>query len=197
MKREPEQILEEFLVLQAQKGDSRSIAQLVDNWHIRFVSYANRITSDAESASDVVQESWIAIINGIHRIDDPAKFKSWAFRIVHNKSYDFIRKKIKRKTAKKELSRVANRRTNTGDCVPALSGEEPVDEEIQLLRLAIRQLKPADQLILTLYYEEGLSLKDIQKITGASIPSLKSRLHHVRQRLKKTLEGKKNEQQQH
>lgn len=196
MTREPEQILDEFLVLQAQRGDSKSIGQLVHNWHSRFVRYADTIVHDREAASDVVQDSWIAIIKGIRKIGDPARFKSWAFRIVHNKSCDFVRKRVKRRQVRANLVEQISDPADAKDTPGPAWRDADKDDECRLLRAAIEKLKPADQVVVTLYYHEGLSINEMHEITGATKASLKSRLHQVRQRLRKILERKKNGQRQ-
>lgn len=194
MIRSPEQILNEYLVLQAQNGDTKSIEQLVRSWNGRFIRFAFQITSHRETAADVVQESWISIMHGIRKIKDPANFQCWAYRIVHNKSYDAVRTKIKDHAVREEYLQVA-RTTTPSPFETSLESDQ--SDDIELLRVAIARFKLADQLVLTLFYEEGLSLKEIRQITGASISALKSRLHQIRRRLKTILERKKNEQQQY
>lgn len=184
MNREPDQILDELIVLQSQDGDSDSITRLVKIWNPRLVRYAMKIVGEYESAVDAVQESWIAILKGLKKVDDPAKFRSWAFRIVHNKSFDVIRCKIKRKNVIEEVSK---RLPSSGDSEPAASVDVSDDASLRL-RHAMKQLKPNDQTVLGLYYEENLSIKEIEVVTGSTTSSIKSRLDRLRKKLKSILE---------
>lgn len=189
MNREPDQILDELIVLQSQAGDPDSISRLFKTWNPRLVRYAMKIVGEYESAVDAVQDSWLAILNGLNKVDDPAKFRSWAFRIVHNKSFDAIRRKVKRKNAIKEVSK----RLPISDDPEQDASSESIDDASQRLRHAIKQLKSNDQMILGLYYEEDLSIKEIEVVTGATKSSIKSRLDRLRKKLKFILERKIDE----
>lgn len=187
MQRTPEQILEEFLVLQAQNGNRESIEKLFDRWQTRFVHYAFQITNDRHLAADVVQEAWLSILKSLRKLRDPEHFRSWAYRIVHHKACDQVRANVK---ARAEQASLANT-TATGlanaepDWDPA--GDED-QEDLQQLRGAIAALKPEDRQVVALFYHENMTLNEIHEITGDSISAIKSRLHHVRQRLRKSIE---------
>lgn len=190
MNREPQQIFDELMVLQSQDGDPDSISRLVTTWHPRLIRYAMKIVGEYESAVDAVQDSWIAILNGLKKIDDPAKFRSWAFRIVHNKSFDSIRSNIKLRNVMDEFSKINHASADRNKEFDAAANG---NEEKQRLQIAIRKLRPDDQLVLGLYYEENLSIKEIELVTGATISSIKSRLDRIRKKLKSTLERKSDE----
>lgn len=190
MNRDPQQILDELIVLQSQDGDADSITKLITNWNPRLVRYAMKIVGEYESAVDAVQDSWLAILNGLKRVDDPAKFRSWAFRIVHNKSFDAIRGNIKRK---KVIDEVSKRWPMVSKAEDVATADLGASEAAQRLRNAISELKADDQTILGLYYEENLSIKEIEVVTGATISSIKSRLDRLRKKLKSILERKIDE----
>jgi len=187
MNREPQQIFEELLVLQSQGGDSDSIAELVKTWHPRLIRYAMKIVGEREAAIDAVQDSWIAIWKGLKKVDDPAKFRSWAFQIVHNKSYDAIRGNIKRRKAIDVVSQLAASSSQSSNNVDADQGNQ--NDAHDRLIFAIRKLQPEDQVILELYYREDLSLKEIEVVTGATVSAIKSRLDRLRRKLKTILKG--------
>lgn len=78
----------ELLVLCAQDGDRQALAALVDHWHLRLSRYALHMTGDVEASVEVMQEVWLAVVRSLRRLDDPARFGSWAYRIVGNKCND-------------------------------------------------------------------------------------------------------------
>lgn len=83
-----EQIADEILVMDCQSGRVGALEILVARWQKRLWRYAYGLTGDTEAAWDVTQDSWLAIIRGISRLNDPARFRSWAYRIVTNKASD-------------------------------------------------------------------------------------------------------------
>jgi len=87
-----EQLIDEILVMDCQNGRVKALEILVSRWQKRLWQYAYRLTGNTEGAWDVTQESWLGIIKGIRKLNDPANFRAWAYRITTNKSIDWIRK---------------------------------------------------------------------------------------------------------
>jgi RNA polymerase sigma-70 factor (ECF subfamily) len=184
MQRTPEDIQDELLVLRCQEGEPAAFKALVAQWHSRLQGLAQRLTHDPDAARDLVQESWVAIVRGLGRLDDPARFRVWAYRIVTNKCADWVRRRTVRRDAVENLQRAANAR-NDGSETPA-SDEA---EEIGRLRVALAQLPHDSRIILWLHYLDGLSVVDIATALDLPAGTVKSRLHGARERLKKILEG--------
>jgi len=81
-----DRVLDELLVLRCQDGEANAFEELVGHWQRKLLRHALHLTGDADGANDVVQEAWFAIVRGIGRIDDPARFPAWAYRIVTHKA---------------------------------------------------------------------------------------------------------------
>ena len=107
MTRTHEDIQDELLVLQCQEGDGDALKALIARWQPRLARLAWRLTGESEAARDVVQDAWLAIVRGLKRLDDPARFRWWAYRIVTNKCADWIRRRSVRRIAAQELRDVA------------------------------------------------------------------------------------------
>lgn len=75
-------VYDELLVLRCQEGDQDALDELVARWQRRLFDHARRLTQQTDAAWDVVQEAWMAIVRGIGRLQDPASFRPWAYRIV-------------------------------------------------------------------------------------------------------------------
>ena len=91
--RTAEDIHDELLVMGCQDGDGQSLIALVNRWQPRLLCHAMRLTREHEAAMDVVQDAWVAIVRGIRRLDDPACFAPWVYRIVTNKCADWTRQR--------------------------------------------------------------------------------------------------------
>ena len=70
-----EQIVDEILVMDCQSGRSQALDMLVGRWQKRLWRYACRLTGDSEAAWEVTQESWLGIVRGIRRLNDPARVR--------------------------------------------------------------------------------------------------------------------------
>lgn len=81
-----------LLVMDAQDGDAGAMEKLVGRWQRRLWSHAYRLVGNVDAAWDVTQQSWLSIIRGLHKLQDPENFKAWAYRITTNKCIDWTRK---------------------------------------------------------------------------------------------------------
>ncbi|MFT7638714.1 MAG: RNA polymerase sigma factor (sigma-70 family) [Pirellulaceae bacterium] len=188
MNRTPEQIYDELLVLRSQAGDSHAFEQLVARWQERLWWHAFRLTEQKEAASDVLQDAWMAIVRGIRRLDDPASFGSWSYRIVTNKCADWTRKQQRQRLAMQEVAAQSDEQIQAD---PNKSNDQ--QDEIQKLRTALKQLPLDRRAILSMLYLDGLSLHQIAEVLEIPIGTVKSRLHAARTELRSVLERTNDE----
>jgi RNA polymerase sigma-70 factor (ECF subfamily) len=182
MKRTQEDIQDELLVLQCQSGDSHALKALIARWQPKLAVLAWRLTSQREAAQDIVQDSWMAIVRGLKRLDDPARFRTWAYRIVKNKCMDWMRRRAVERKASKELHDAALLES------VEIEGESQTDRDVRLLRLAMSQLPQEQRAMLSLHYLDGMSVTEIGRVLDVPAGTVKSRLHHARNHLKRELE---------
>lgn len=177
------QIYNELLVLKCQQGERDAFEELVSRWQKRLFNYAFQVTVSESAAWDVVQEAWFAIIKGLSKLQDPAAFPSWAFRILNNKCADWLRNQHLQSRFNKEL-------VNQAENEPDKKQNNSVESES--LRAAIAKLPPDSRALLTLRYHEGFDVGRIAKILGIAEGTVKSRLHRTRERLRRLIGQKKN-----
>ena len=180
MNRDADDILNELLVLRAQRGDSEALRVLVRRWHPKLIRHARKLTECDEAAADVVQDGWIAIFRGLRKLKDPAIFRGWAYRIVHHKSVDWIRSQ----TRQRKLNEVAREQIASSDD-PKQRDES---NDIETLRTAIGRLTAEQQLLLRMFYNDQMPLKEIANVLAVPIGTLKFRLFSLRKQLKQMLE---------
>ncbi len=182
MSRDQQKVLIELLVIQSQAGDPKAFGRLAELLQQELVSYAFRLVGDPHAARDVVQESWLSVLRSIGRLNDPASFRSWVFRIVHNKAVDRLRSVVRERQELKNLERWSE----------AASGPETAakESEVAEIRRLINALPTADRALVVLYYENGLSIREVGSITGNTESATKSKLFHIRQKFKLSLSKK-------
>lgn len=185
MTRKRDQIYNELLVIRCQDGESDAFSELVDLWHERLWRHARRLSSDPELANDAMQDAWMAIVRGIGRLDDPAFFRPWAYRIVTHKCTDQIRRVSRRREVVEEMTRQPT------ETVGANSDDD--FDEMGTLRSAMATLPSDRRALLGLHYLEELGLNEIAAILGIPVGTVKSRLFHARRALKDALERTSDE----
>lgn len=161
----------------------------------RYQRYVDKLlyhlASDWPDRADLAQEVWIRVYRSIHRLKEPAKFKSWLGRITTNLFYDELRK---RKRFKGSVSLDAPRYSTDGQYDWELPSIEPTPADTMMtqefhdhLRQAMAELPDVFQKTIAMRELQGLSYEEIADITGVSLGTVKSRIARARQRLQEKL----------
>jgi RNA polymerase sigma-70 factor (ECF subfamily) len=166
--RSVEQLVDEILVMDCQSGRVKALEILVSRWQKRLWLYAYRLTGNTEGAWDVTQESWLGIIKGLRKLNDPANFKAWAYRITTNKSIDWMRKN-------KDPKRLTI--AEIKDNQHKVKHDAGVKELVEIL-------DTKKKVVLSLYYFEQLSVPEISIALNIPPGTVKSRLASARKELK-------------
>jgi RNA polymerase sigma-70 factor (ECF subfamily) len=174
--RAPSEVLDDYLVLRGQAGEPEAFRRLVERWQPRLLRQAFRYTRNADAAHDVTQESWMAIVRGLGRLDDPTRFRPWAYRIVANKARDWIRREQSRRRATESA-------VVPDQVAPVRASTDPVAR----IRAGIARLEPDQRLILSWFYLEDMPLRDIAEALSIPVGTVKSRLFHARAALRARL----------
>lgn len=74
------------LVQRLVAGDEAAFTSLVNRYHARLLRLAMTFVSDRTAAEEVVQDTWIGVINGLPKFEGRSALKTWIFRILTNRS---------------------------------------------------------------------------------------------------------------
>jgi RNA polymerase sigma-70 factor (ECF subfamily) len=177
MNHETERALDGYLISLAQSGSREAFDQLVRRWTPKLVRYTTRVLGRPDAARDIVQETWIGVIRGLKRLDDPSQFAAWIYRIAHRKCVDGIRLNKRQRRLKESAEHEA---------IVAAAGiqSRPGHSEDSDLATAISQLSQEKREVVHLFYGEDLSIDDIATVLSVPAGTVKSRLHQAREALK-------------
>ncbi|MFK7758827.1 MAG: RNA polymerase sigma factor [Phycisphaerales bacterium] len=170
-------ILSELYVLDAQSGNRQALTQLVEIWTPPLKSRAFQLTRNQDAASEVLQESWIAIAKGLRSLRDPSRFGPWALRIVHNKAADWVN----------EQSRIRAQQTNLRTNHEAHADNEHPERSNQI-RTAISTLDPKLREVVFLFYMDHCTIEQLAQVLNIPVGTAKTRLRKARSLLKPLLE---------
>lgn len=182
MRRDSDRILDEYLIAAAVTGDRGAWARLVVRWQSRLLRHAWRVLGDAERAQDVVQEAWVEILRGLHRLDDVAAFPAWAFQIVTRRCQRLFRGSHRDRRLADELA---------FDAEVKEPGQErsELDADVAQVLAAVQTLPAPQRAALALFYLENLSVAEIAVALDVPPGTVKTRLMHARRKVRAQLEG--------
>jgi RNA polymerase sigma-70 factor (ECF subfamily) len=177
------QMSDEWLVSAARDGDANAFAELRDRHSSKILRTTYRITRNWEDAEDALQDAFLKAFLHLNKFEGRSSFLSWVTRIAINMSLMILRKK----RANRELSIDVS----DNDCEPC-DRWEPLDlredperryarhERAELLRRAIRRLRPALRTTVELQQAQEYSMQELADSLGISLAAAKSRLSRAR-----------------
>lgn len=68
------------------EGDEQAFCEMVRRHQGRLLGLASTFVGNGATAEEVVQETWLAVIEGIGRLDQSSSLKSWIYTILANKA---------------------------------------------------------------------------------------------------------------
>lgn len=157
------------------------LKSLVERYNVSVYHYLLS-QSSKEIAEDVLQTTWLKVMNYQGEIKPVTKVKSWLYTIARNTLIDELRKQNRWKTEElKDESLVTTTSLN----------EYESHERLAQFNHAISQLSYYQREAFIMQ-QEGFSVTDICEITQESFETIKSRLRYARKNLQIML-GDKNE----
>jgi len=163
------------LVLQARTGDVEAYNRLVSRWEKRVYNYLLKLVADPDDALDLSQDVFLKAYQSLRRLEDPARFSAWLFRIAHNEAYSLLRRK-KPETEVEDSPPPAR---------PA-SDMLPVETSIAVAS-ALRRLSPDQREAVVLKIYHGFKFDEIAEILDCPASTVKSRVYTALDALKQTL----------
>jgi len=197
------------LLERLRRGDEAAFASLVDRYHVALIRLARAYVSDHSIAEEVVQETWIGVLEGLDRFEGRSSLKTWIFRILTNKA------KTRGVRESRHVSFSPLEAADDGSGEPAVdptrfrttghwagywaSYPQPWDENTPeklllskegraFLEQAIEALPPKLRQILVMRDVEGLTSDEACNILGISETNQRVLLHRARSRVRKALE---------
>lgn len=150
-----------------------------------LLRYALRITGDAETAQDVVQDTFLKLCQvDRDRIED--YLAPWLYRVCRNRALD-VRKKEQRMQSVDPV-----KLTEHPSSQPPPRAVAQGRETESLAREVFAELPEKQQEVFRLKFQEQLSYKEISAVTGFPVTNVRYLIHislkRVRERLREQLE---------
>ena len=166
---------DEEIIALYQNGEEGAFKGLIDRYTSPLYNFVVRL-APKESASDIVQETFIKVWKNLHKFDSSkASFKTWIFAIAKNTATDFLRKK------RILLFSDLEKEEEVGSFSENIPDENLLPDEIlqklqdsSLLNKTLDKLPVNYKTVLILHYQEEMTFDDIGKILEKPLNTVKS-----------------------
>ncbi len=167
------------------KQDRSAQQQMLDSYGRDVFAQIARLVSAVEDAEEVYQDVFVKVFRNIGKYDaEKSSLRTWVSRIAYNETVSFLRKKPATVISYKDNGIDAYALTDTE--VEETFGL-PNAETVQLIRAALIHLPPDERAIITMFYYEEMSLKEIAYVTESIPTTIASKLSRTRRKLCKII----------
>jgi len=156
------------------KGDEKSLEVLIKRYLKQIYGFTYKYVRDAQNAEDITQEVFVKVWKNIRKFNKQKDFKPWIYAIAKNTSLDFLKKKKPLLFSEMENGKnafVENIRDKS--LLP-----DKIAEQLDINKILISEMNKLSakyRLVLSLYYNDCFNFREIAKILGESLNTVKSR----------------------
>jgi RNA polymerase sigma-70 factor, ECF subfamily len=160
--------------------------------HLDALHYAAmRLTRDASSAEDLVQETFLRAYRALHQLTQEESCRAWLMKIMTNILLN-QRHKRGRESLAMDIDELDLSAADVAPWSPQRVPEEPEravsrKQFCEDLDQALHQLPEAFRIVVMLADVEGFSYKEVAETLQCPIGTVMSRLYRARQLLRKAL----------
>lgn len=178
------------IVQNVQAGNVASFDRLVERYRERIYSIIYNLTSNAEDASDLSQETFIKAFSSIHKFRGKSSFYTWIYKIAVNTTLTFLKKRNKRRFISYEQ---IDEEVSSSEIFEKLTAKTRSEKGVLLHELqetlneSLQKLSAKHRAVIVLHDIEGLDHAEVSKIVGCSVGTVRSRLHYAKQQLRASL----------
>lgn len=199
---------DEVLIARLRVGDEAAFALLLDSWSRSMLRVARSFVSTYDSAEEVVQDTWVAVIKGIDRFEARSSLRTWVYRILVNTAKT-------RGVREKRTVPVASLLPAGSDEGPTVDparfqgpdGEHPghwrsfpadwpspenaalTGEFRRTMAQALEELPDRQRIVITLRDVEGYPAEEVCDLLGISAANQRVLLHRARAAMRGRLES--------
>jgi len=172
------------LVAAVRRGQGEAITWLVERYSLRLYRYLVRLVADVALAEDILQDTWLRVVERLDHYDAARPFVVWVFAIARHRAIDTLRQRARlaqklghpAKPHQNEqgehldpLEQVASAEPSPLERLAARELEQRVEQAFALLPLHYREA-------LTLRFHEDLSMEEMARLLGLPLSTVKTRV---------------------
>ena len=165
----------ENLVRKAKNGDNEAFNNLIVEYQEILYKIAKSRLNSEDDICDVVQNTLISAYKSLNTLKNNKYFKTWLIKILINKCNDFYIKNNQNMIPFEDIS----------------NNEEAINKDFTSdygIDYLIENLNKNEQTILTLYYLEGYSEKEISEIMNINYSTTRTNIRRAKEKIAKNLE---------
>lgn len=178
------------LLSRAREGNARAFCLLIEPLQARILRQAAALCGDLNAADDLVSETLVEAWKSLPRYNGTCRLSTWLYAILLHRHQKAVRHSHSRPTSLTsftvfESEEFQERQQNVPSPESSPADSAAQKESFVQLRNCIEGLPDKHRQIILLRFFEDASLPDMAAVLGCSIGTVKSRLHHALDKLRR------------
>jgi len=172
------------LVKKILAGESLAVVELYHLYSVKILNYLQKKMPREEDAQEILNDVFFEAVDSIFLLKKEENIQAWLYKIAHNKTVDFYRKKKIKSILLSQvpfLEIVANEINQPEFQFEKNKIREKIERSFHCMSDEYRK-------ILQLHYEEKIPVKELAPIFNLSFKATESMLYRARQSFKKEYE---------
>ena len=176
------------IALGLRRRDVTLLQELVEQYQYRLVRYLIYLSGRRQGVEDLVQETWLRVLERGSTYDGVTRFEPWLFAIAHNLAIDDMRQR-------RTFSLDSNGEDGEAPVRLQVSRDpSPFTQAAQTraaedIAACLETLEPECREALVLRFQEDLSLEEIAAVAGAPVSTIASRIYRSLAKLRAQWKG--------
>ena len=164
------------LIKQLLHGDRHAVTSFIDSYGQFIYHVCYKILLSKPEAEEASQDTIMKVINAISNFDQNASFKAWCYTIAYRTALDYNRKRKYHLDLNESVALVHENRAD--DQIQEKETKRSISE-------LLNHLDEDSRSIVSLYYLEEKSIKEVVDITGMTESNIKIKLFRSRKEMAK------------
>lgn len=183
----------------AASGDNPAFDQIYRAYRDKIYYYVIKLGAKPQDAEDIVSETFLEAMKHMQELKNESALSSWLHTIAKNKFYALGRKESRHQRVELlsddeedglndglELAEQHSAELND-DLIMLPEDYAESEETKEILADMINSLNEVQREAIYLFYHRDKSLEQISQLTGASVNTVKSRIHQAKNHLRKKI----------
>ena len=169
-------------LIQLAQNDKNALGELYELVSLDIYAFALAIVQSKEFAEDIMQEVFINIYKNAKRYKDIGMPMAWILQITKNVSYDILKKQKRITTELTHQYEIENK---------SVDGFEKDSVNYLLVQELLNKLSKTQREVIVLYLYSKTPQKEIARIQGVSLPTVKWRYKVAKKKLRSIVDENK------
>lgn len=170
------------LIAKISAGDRAAFRVLYERYYDRLLRFICRITGQIEEAQEGVNDVMLVVWQKSAQFRGDSKVSTWILGIAYRKALQLAEKK------RRWMDRFKASDISDWNELPSPKSEHTDEAEMQdWLQHGLRQLSPKQRAVVELTHYYGFSYEEIGEILDCPTNTVKTRMFHAREKLRRAL----------